>query len=181
MSGDTRRRSRRGWRGAFTLIEVMIVIAIVLALTGLIGYAVLGRRDEAKRDLAKIDLNTIKSSLKFFRNDFDRYPTDDEGLKVLWDKSALSADADQAKWHAYLEEPMPADRWGTPWVYKAAGEHGDGTMFDLSSNGPDKQPGTDDDITSWGTGAAGASGASGTNEEAPPPAPARPASPASGG
>jgi general secretion pathway protein G len=170
MSGDTRRRSGRGLRAAFTLIEVMIVIAIVLALTGLVGYAVLGRRDEAKRDFGKIDLNTISGGLKMFRLDYDRYPTDDEGLKVLWDKSALSADADQTKWHAYLEAPMPNDRWGTPWNYKAAGEHGDGTTYDLSSNGPDKQSGTDDDLTSWSnTGQGGASGASGSNEEAPPP------------
>jgi len=177
MSGDTRMRSRRGWRAAFTLIEVMIVIAIVLALTGLVGYAVLGRRDEAKRDLGKIDLNSIGGALKQFRFDYDRYPTDEEGLKVLWDKSALSADAEQTKWHAYLDAPMPVDRWNNPWNYKAAGEHGDGTMYDLWSNGPDKQSGTDDDLTSWGTGGpGGASGASGSNEEAPPPMRSAPAS-----
>jgi general secretion pathway protein G len=172
-------RSRRGWRGGFTLIEVMIVIAIVLALSGLIGYAVMSRRDEAKLSLAKIEMNTVKEGLKYFRLDYDRYPTDEEGLKVLWDKSALSADADQSKWKPYLEQPIPNDKWGTPWVYKGVGEHGDGTMYDLSSNGPDKQPGTDDDITSWGSGVGGASGASGSNEEAPPPA--RPATPAGGG
>jgi len=159
-------------RRAFTLIEVMIVIAIVLALTGLVGYAVLGRRDEAKRDMAKIDLNSLRSGLKLFHFDYDRYPTDDEGVKVLWDKSALSADADQGKWHKYMEDSLPADRWGSAWVYKQAGEHGDG-MYDLSSPGPDKQPGNDDDINSWAAGATGGTGATGSNEEAPPPAPSK--------
>src|ERR1044071_6179778 len=89
MKGFTPTRIPPMRRGAFTLIEVMIVIAIVLALMGLVGYAVMERRDEAKRDLAKIDLNNIRQGLKLFRFDFDRYPTDEEGIKVLWDKSAL--------------------------------------------------------------------------------------------
>ena len=109
--------------------------------------------------------------MKMFRMDFDRYPTDDEGVKVLWDKSALTADADQSKWKGYLEEPLPKDRWDNPWVYKQAGEHGEG-MYDLSAAGPDKQDGTDDDIASWKTaGSSGATGSSGPSEEAPPPAP----------
>ena len=170
MSGEPHRLGRSALRSAFTLIEVMIVIAIVLALTGLIGYAVLGRRDEAKRDLAQIDMNTIRQGLKLFRFDFDRYPSDEEGVKVLWNKSALSADADQTKWHAYLEEAMEKDRWGNPWQYKQAGEHGEGT-YDLWSAGPDKQDGTDDDIASWKTaGSSGATGTTGPADEPPPPA-----------
>jgi general secretion pathway protein G len=167
-------------RGAFTLIEVMIVIAIVLALMGLVGYAVMERRDEAKRDLAKIDLNNIRQGLKLFRFDFDRYPTDEEGIKVLWDKSALSADAEAAKWHPYLEAQMPNDRWGQAWHYESAGKHGDATSYDLWSSGPDKQDGNDDDITSWGS-AGGSTGGTGANEEAPPPASSGSAPPAGSG
>lgn len=146
-SGFRRGAARRG----FTLIEVMIVIAIILALTGLIAVNVLGRQKQAKADLCKIDMNNIKSALKQFRLDFDRYPTDEEGVKALWDKNAVvtDSDADAAKWRKYLDEPMPNDRWGKPWNYKQASDHGDEDIYDLWSNGADGQEGTDDDIVSW--------------------------------
>lgn len=141
---------RRGrHRAAFTLIEVMIVIAIILALSGLIGVALFSRQREAKANLAQIDMNSLKSGLKQFYLDFDRYPTDEEGLAVLWSKESLSPDADQAKWKTYIEEPMVNDRWGRPWGYRQMSEHGDETKFDLWSNGPDGEPETDDDIVSW--------------------------------
>lgn len=166
-----RRNTRRG--GGFTLIEVMIVIAIILALTGLIAVNVLGRQKQAKTDLAKIDLNNIKSALKQFRLDFDRYPKEEEGIKVLWDKTALTVEneADEAKWHKYLEEPIPMDRWGKDWNYRPVSEHGDEDMYDLWSVGPDGEEGTDDDVVSWskeaeggGTTTSGSGSGSGTGK-----------------
>lgn len=145
-------------RRAFTLIEVMIVIAIILALSGLIGVALFSRRDDAKRDTVKIDLNNVKQALDLFRHDFERYPKDEEGVKVLWDKTALDAEADQTKWKGYLKEPMPTDRWGSPWGYRQVSEHGDESRFDLWSYGPDKQDGTEDDLTSWTTSSGDGSG-----------------------
>lgn len=145
-------RTRIARRGAgFTLIEVMIVIAIILMLTGLVAYNVLGRKDQAKADMARIDMNTVRGAMKQFRLDFDRYPKDEEGVKVLWDKTALVVDneADEAKWHKYLEEPLPNDRWGNAWGYKQVSEHGDEDTYDLWSFGPDGQEGNDDDIVSW--------------------------------
>ena len=152
--------------GGFTLIEVLIVIAIVLALTGLVGVAVFSRRDEAKKDTAKIELNNLKGALSMFRLDFDRWPTDQEGVKVLWDKSVLDSEAEQGKWKQYLTEPLPNDKWGNPWGYRQKSEHGDDTKYDLWSFGPDKQEGTEDDITSWSTGGANGEG---PMDEAPPP------------
>jgi general secretion pathway protein G len=151
-------------RRGFTLIEVMIVIAIVLALTGLIGVAVFSRRDDAKKDTAKIELNTIKNAMNMFRADFERWPTDQEGVKVLWDKAALDGESEQTKWKGYLTEALPKDKWGSEWGYRQKGEHGDETKYDLWSFGPDKQDGTEDDITSWSTAAGG----EGSMEEAPP-------------
>ncbi len=158
---------RGGWerRGGFTLIEVMIVIAIVLALTGLIGVAVFSRRDEAKKDTAAIELRTIKNAMNLFRMDFDRWPTDQEGVKVLWDKTALDGEAEQGKWKGYLTEPLPKDKWGNEWQYRQKSEHGDETKYDLWSFGPDKQDGSEDDITSWGTATSG----EGPGDEVPPP------------
>ncbi len=163
--GQRRSKARR----AFTLIEVMIVIAIILALSALVGVALFSRQKEAKSSLAQIDMNTLKKGLQQFYLDFDRFPSDEEGLAVLWSKESLSAEGDQAKWKKYLEEPMANDRWGHPWGYRQSSEHGDDSKYDLWSVGPDGQEGTDDDITSWPKeGAEGGSSSSGSSSTAAP-------------
>jgi len=139
-------RSRRFRRAGFTLVEVMIVLAIVVALGGLVAVAVFQRQDEAKEQLARQDLNTLKNALKLFRLDYGRWPTDEEGIAVLWDRERLDPDADLEKWNRYLEEPMPEDRWGSEWVYIAQSEE-DETIYELSSIGPDQEEGTEDDIS----------------------------------
>lgn len=139
-------RHRRHAAG-FTLIEVMIVIAIVLALMSLVGVALFARRDEAKVNLVKTDLGTMKQALKLFRLDYERWPMEEEGLEVLWNKERLDPESDQAKWKGYLEEPMPTDKWDQPWGYRAESDT-DPTQYDLWSNGPDKEEGTEDDILS---------------------------------
>ena len=142
------RRDRRIRRAAFTLIEVMIVLAIVLALAGLVGVVLFQRQDQAKVQLTKIDLNTLKKALDGFRLDYGRYPTDEEGIQVLWDKELLDAEADVDSYTEYLSEPLSTDRWGGEWGYRQESETREG-KYDLWSNGPDKEEGTEDDITAW--------------------------------
>lgn len=139
---------RRVAQSAFTLIEVMIVIAIILALAGLVGVALFRQKDAATYQLAQTDVKTIQAAMKLFRLDFDRYPMEEEGLKVLWSKEGLDPDAQQGKWKKYLEEPLPKDRWNNEWGYRAESESED-RDYDLWSNGPDGEEGTEDDITSW--------------------------------
>lgn len=136
-------------RSAFTLFEVMIVIAIIVAIGGLVGLSVLSRKKDADKDLAKVQIKSIESALEGFHLKYDRWPSEEEGLAVLWSKDTLSADADATKWSAELKAPIPTDKWGSPWGYRPVSEHGDETKFDLWSNGPDKQEGTEDDIKNW--------------------------------
>ncbi|MCC6425773.1 MAG: type II secretion system major pseudopilin GspG [Phycisphaerales bacterium] len=169
VSRLSRPLSARAGRG-FTLIELLIVLAIIAALGGLVTVAVLGRKKEATAKFAEVDMGTIKEAMRLFFLSYERFPTEEEGIDVLWNKEKLSPDADAAKWKKFLEEPMPNDRWGTPWGYRQMSEHGDEDTYDLWSAGPDKQEGTDDDIKNWkddteglgadGTGPAGDSGAS---------------------
>lgn len=148
-SSTPTRRLRRTRRG-FTLIEVLIVIAIVAALGALVAFNLIGTKEKANTDLASIDMKTIQRALQLFYTNHNRWPTDAEGIKVLWDKSALeNPEVDEAKWTRLLEEPSENDPWGSPWQYRAQSEHGDSTKYDLWSTGPDKQDGTEDDITSW--------------------------------
>lgn len=143
------RGSLRGARRAFTLIEVMIVILIVLALGGLVAWNLMGTKEEADAGIAKIQMNSVEEALKQFRFRHNRYPTDAEGVAVLWDKEKMTEENDLKNWKKLLDKPVPKDKWGNEWGYRQVSEHGDETMYDLWSYGPDRQEGTDDDLTSW--------------------------------
>lgn len=167
-------RDGRGSRG-FTLIEIMIVIAIIVALGAVAALALFDQKKGADKDLARMELKTLRGAIDLFRLNFGRVPTEQEGVKVLWDKSALSSDADASKWVKYINESKPNDPWGSAWGYKSASSD-DG--YELWSYGPDKQDGTEDDIKSGGSGSTG-SGGSGdvpppSGSEPPPPPPSRP-------
>ena len=142
-------RCRRCARPGFTLAEVMIVIAIILALASLIGIAVFNRFGEAQENITKIQMKMVEDALKSFRFDFNRYPTDEEGVSVLWSSVNLENPEDEDKWSPYLESPSPNDQWNTPWGYRQISEYGDESTYDLWSFGPDGEEDTDDDITSW--------------------------------
>ena len=152
---------RHAARG-FTLIEVLIVLAIVLILAGLVSVSLFNRRDQADVQVTQVNLNTLKSALDQFRLDFRRYPTEEEGLEVLWSRETLDPDADTAMWSSYLSEPMRADAWGNPFGYSTETDDfvmdpmGDedaasGPTYSLWSNGPDGEEGTEDDIMLGGS------------------------------
>lgn len=143
--------SVRGGRTAraFTLLEVMIVIVIILAILGLVTVNLMGTRKTADTKLVQVQLESLKGALDHFYLEFNRYPTEEEGLSVLWTKEAM-ADEDQAKWRMFTKEPLPRDPWGTEWGYRIASaeesEDGSGTGFEVWSYGPDKEDGGSDDI-----------------------------------
>jgi len=138
------------------VIEVMIVLAIMLLLAGIVGITVFGQKAKADVQTTRIQMGSIESALRAFRLDFRRYPTEDEGIAVLWDKSRLDPDADEAAWAAYLEKPVAADVWGSAWGYTTETDEFADTdpdsggiaepTFDLWSFGPDREDGTEDDI-----------------------------------
>jgi general secretion pathway protein G len=169
MTNQSAKRNRASAlrRRAFTIIEVMIVIAIILALSGLVGFALLGRRKEATKDLTSVDLRTLRNAIKMFELDFDRVPSEEEGLAILWNKNALTTEEEQARWKGYLESPMPLDRWGSPWGYRAESDTREGG-YDLWSYGPDKEDGSEDDVNAFADEEAMLEG-SGSGGLLPPP------------
>ncbi len=149
-------------RRAFTLIEVLIVLAIIVMIAGFVSVSLFARRDQADVQAAQINLSTLGDALDAFRLDYRRYPTDDEGLAVLWDKEQLDSEADGSLWASYLTKPMASDVWGNEWGYAQQAEDFDSGIeeentsavapYDLWSFGPDGEDGTDDDIRAGGTG-----------------------------
>lgn len=157
MKKTTRSNRSRARRG-FSLIEIMIVIAIIALLGGIVGFALFARYDEAQENVARVQMNTISDALKDFRRRFNRYPTDDEGLAVLWSSAGLENPEDEDSWSPSLEEPIAEDPWGNEWGYRQQSENGNEDTFDLWSVGKDGEEGTEDDITSWSNAAGGQGG-----------------------
>jgi len=121
----------------FTLIEIMVVIAIIGILATLIVPRIMGRPDEARATAAKHDIGTISQALKLYRLDIGRYPTSEQGLNALVTKP--SADPVPQNWKAggYLDS-LPKDPWGYPYQYANPGTKGE---IDIYSYGADNKPG----------------------------------------
>ncbi len=130
----------------FTLVEIMVVVVILGILAVLIVPRVLGRSDEARQAAAKHDIATVMQSLKLYRLDNGRYPTNEQGLQALVTKPA-SAPA-PSNWKPYLDK-VPKDPWGNTYQYLSPGVHGEIDVFSLGADGQPGGTGADLDIGSW--------------------------------
>lgn len=136
-------RSHR--ESGFTLIEIMVVIAIIGILATLIVPNIMGRPDEARATAAKHDVGTINQALKLYRLDIGRYPTTEQGLKALVERPTSEPIPQNWKTGGYLSS-VPKDPWGNPYQYSNPGTRGE---IDVISYGADGKPGgtgTDADI-----------------------------------
>ena len=126
--------TRHGELG-FTLVEMLVVIAIIGLIMGLIGPRVLNYLSESKVKAAKIQMQSFVSALDLFNLDAGRYPSTSEGLAAL-----VRRTPGVAAWNGpYLKGGnVPNDPWNNPYVYRVPGEHG---AFDIVSFGSDGQEG----------------------------------------
>ncbi|MFJ6023503.1 type II secretion system major pseudopilin GspG [Brevundimonas sp. NPDC092305] len=130
-------RSRRRRRQGLTLVEMIVVLAIIALVAVMIVPNVIGRPDQARVTVAKTDLKAIAAALRMYRLDNGDYPTTEQGLKALVERPA--SDPQPANWNSegYLPEP-PKDPWGRDYVYRSPGQT---AGFDLMSYGKDGEPG----------------------------------------
>jgi general secretion pathway protein G len=135
-------------QNGFTLIEVMVVVAILAILAALIVPKVIGRPDEARIVAAKQDIATLMQALKLYRLDNNRYPTTEQGLAAL--VTAPSSAPVPANWKpgGYLER-LPRDPWGNPYRYLNPGLRGDIDVFSFGADGVAGGEALDADIGSW--------------------------------
>ena len=134
----------------FTLIELMVVIVILGVLAGLIIPRIMGRPEEARRMKARIQIESIETSLKLYKLDNGNYPTTEQGLDALVEAPTMGQLARAWREGGYMDKgKVPKDPWGNDYVYLSPGIQDD---YDLSSYGPDGEPGgegDDADINSW--------------------------------
>lgn len=143
----------RATRRGFTLLEILVVLAIIGLLAGLAITNVDKIFGGAQQSTAKLFVTqTLKTSLATYRIHMGNYPTTAEGLQALVTPPATKAD----RWNGpYIEGgKIPKDPWDEPYQYAFPGTHNKDS-YDLWSKGPDKQSGTADDIGNWDAGAPG--------------------------
>lgn len=133
-------------RTGFTLIEILIVIAIIALLASLVTPRLFGKLESSKQKIAKTQIELIETALDMFRLDVGRYPTSQEGLKVLWQNPG-----NIPNWNGpYLKKPILKDPWGNPYIYISPGKHGPYDLYSLGADGKPGGSGENKDITSWG-------------------------------
>jgi len=124
-------------RSGFTLIEVLLVVAILGILAAVVVVNVGGRREEAMIQSTRASIANISAAIDMYEVDTGRYPSD---------LNALIRNSGEPNWNGpYLRGGLPADSWGTAFNYRQQGESG----YLVVSAGPDLQQGTGDDITSF--------------------------------
>ncbi|MCP4644734.1 MAG: type II secretion system major pseudopilin GspG [bacterium] len=141
-------KSHKKRNRGFTLIELMVVLIILALLAVVIAPNVVGKSDEAKMTKAKTDIAMIESLLDQFYLDMGRYPTSEEGVRVLY----YQPEDDTDKWKGpYPKKPIPNDPWDNPYIYESPGTHS-GQPYELASYGKDGEEGGEEyakDIVSW--------------------------------
>lgn len=147
---NTHRRRTRSRVRAFTLLEVLMVVVIIGLLAAFVVPNFFGVQRDTEIKLAKAAIEgSLANALKMYRMNVGRYPTEEDGgLMALVQKPTDEDTA--AKWSGpYIEDAAKLkDPWGSDFIYQYPGRYNEGG-FDLSSPGPDRQQGTDDDITNW--------------------------------
>ena len=140
------KRRGRGKPNGYTLVELLVVLAILGLLVALAAPRVIKYLGSAKSDTAKIQIEKLAGVLDLYRLELGRYPTEEEGLVALVEKPA-QADG----WNGpYLKNrDSLTDPWGKPYVYKSPGEHGEYDLYTLGADGKDGGEGEDKDVANW--------------------------------
>ncbi len=130
----------------FTLVEMLVVLAIIGLLVGLVAPRVLGQLSDAKVKTAHIQIESFKNALDLYFLDMGRYPNSNEGLAAL-----AVPPAGSTTWNGpYIKgAAVPHDPWNNAYIYRSPGQNG--RPYDILSLGARGQEGGADAvrITSW--------------------------------
>lgn len=132
-------------RNGFTLMEVLLVLAILGVIMTLVVPKILGRQQHANADATRISMGGLSQALKLYSLDHSgEFPPMTDGFDVL----ITSPGKRDPRWRGpYLEE-TPRDAWGSVLRYQFPGKHNPDS-FDIVSSGADRVFGTADDLGNW--------------------------------
>ena len=130
---DKKLNKRLQRNDGFTLIEILVVMAIIAMLAVMVAPNLFNQQAGAMRDVARTEISTLEAALDIYRLDIGEYPDTLDGL--------MEDDTDRASWNGpYLRRAVPTDPWDNEYVYE-----GNGREFTLISYGADGMSGGEED------------------------------------
>jgi general secretion pathway protein G len=132
--------------GGFTLVELLVVLAILGMIAAIAVPQTIGYLGRAKSNTAGIQIENLGAVLDLYRLDVGRYPSDSEGLDAL-----VNAPSDAGNWAGpYLKkESALLDPWSRPYQYRFPGQSGEYDLFTLGADGQEGGDGENRDVVSW--------------------------------
>jgi general secretion pathway protein G len=140
------KKASRPSEDGFTLLELLVVLAILGLLAAIVAPRVISYLGSSRSKTAAIQVKNIASSLELYRLDAGRYPTEQEGLAAL-----VKAPSGAAAWNGpYLGDKSALnDPWGRPYHYVSPGKHGEFDLFSYGADDKEGGTGEDKDVASW--------------------------------
>ena len=144
MRTNIANKERRG-TAAFTLIEIVLVLAIIALLLGAAIFKLTGVFSSSQKQRVAQDLSTFKSALNVYRMNAQTFPSTEQGLNALVTKPTTGR---IPKSYEPTMKAEQLDPWGNPYGYRYPPTKNKGEP-DIWSFGPDMIDGTEDDIGNW--------------------------------
>ena len=141
-------RARASARSGFTLIEILVVVAIIALFATVVAVNVGGQVPKAQRTKAANDIATLESALDQFRIDNGFYPSTEQGLRALVEPPTVGRTARKFRDNGYIKR-LPTDPWGNDYLYLAPGLNGEIDIFTYGPDGVARGDGDDADIGNW--------------------------------
>ena len=135
----------RARQSGLTLIEILVVLAIITMLAGLVGPTVLNQLGGAKTKTARVQIKDLEQAMEMYKLDVGRYPSSSDGLNALVAKPG-NADG----WNGpYLKSGVPLDPWKNDYQYANPGTRAEIDIFSLGQDGSQGGDGEDSDVGNW--------------------------------
>ena len=139
------KKSNRG----FTLIEMIAVLVLLGIVLGIAAPAIFKQMNKGRIKATAVQIAALEQSLTAFNLDCGFFPDTAQGIVSLVQPPTTGTTCKDYDQDGYLKKKtVPQDPWKQDYVYVSPGEN-NSTSYDLSSIGPDKTAGTDDDIINW--------------------------------
>ena len=134
-------------QSGFSLLEILIAMAIMATLAGVMVFKFAGKTQEANLIKIKTDIKALESALIQYTADNFMYPTTDQGLEALESKPTSRPEPRNYAHQGYIK--LNVDPWGNDYQYTYPGEFGEYDIYSMGADGEDGGEGMATDIGNW--------------------------------